>query len=116
MSIPPDEALRCLSEGNSRFRADPYIETGALEGHAPRKLHNEEESVAYLVSPEDLMRFFDLELSEAERRMVARQVSASKYLQDELAFLEFVRSHFQDIRSQSAPSDGLTWEVIRGRL
>ena len=41
MSIPPDEALRCLSEGNSRFRADPYIETGALEGHAPRKLHNE---------------------------------------------------------------------------
>lgn len=34
MSIPPDAALRLLREGNRRFRADPYIETGALEGHA----------------------------------------------------------------------------------
>ncbi len=34
MSIPPDLALRRLREGNGRFRADPFIETGALEGHA----------------------------------------------------------------------------------
>ena len=72
--------------------------------------------MAYLVSPEDLMRFFDLELSEAERRMVARQVSASKYLQDELAFLELVRSGLQDLRVQSRPSEGSTWDLIRGRL
>ncbi len=33
MSIPPDAALRRLREGNRRFRADPFIETGSLEGY-----------------------------------------------------------------------------------
>ena len=67
------------------------------------------------VSPENLMRFFDSELSESERRTVARQVSLSKRLQDELAFLESVRSGFQDLRFLE-PSDGATWDLIRGRL
>lgn len=34
MSIPPNTALRRLREGNRRFRADPYNQTGALEGDA----------------------------------------------------------------------------------
>ena len=69
-----------------------------------------------VVSPENLMRFFDLELSESERRAVARQVSMSKRLQDELAFLEFVRSGLQDLPFHSSPSEGSTWDLIRGRL
>ena len=44
------------------------------------------------VSTADLMRSFDSELSESERRTVARQVSLSKRLQDELVVLETVRS------------------------
>jgi len=69
-----------------------------------------------VVSPENLMRFFDSELSESERRTVAQQVSMSKRLQDELAFLELVRSGLQDLRVQSRPSEGSTWDLIRGRL
>lgn len=34
MSSSPDVALRRLREGNRRFTADPFMETGALEGHA----------------------------------------------------------------------------------
>ena len=68
------------------------------------------------VSPEDLMRFFDSEFSESEWRTVAREVSLSKRLQDELVFLESVRSGFQDLRLRLRPSDGSSWDPTRGRL
>ena len=68
------------------------------------------------VSPEDLMRFFDSELSESERRTVARQVSQSKRLQAELVFLESVRSRFLDLRLRLTPPDDSSWDPIRGRL
>ena len=58
------------------------------------------------VSIENLMRFFDCDLSESERRTVARKVSRSKRLQDELVFLESVRSGFQDLRLRLKTSDG----------
>ncbi len=68
------------------------------------------------VSPEDLMRFFDSELSESELRTVARKVSLSKHLRDELVFLESVRSGFQDLRLRLKSSDGSRWGPTRRRL
>jgi hypothetical protein len=59
---------------------------------APRGGH-EEASVSHEVSIQDLMRFFDCELSESERWTVGRQVTPSQRLKDKMIFWEAVLSN-----------------------
>ena len=60
--------------------------------------------MSHEVSIEHLMRFFDCDLSESERWTVARRVTLSERLHDQLIFLEAVRSGFQDPHFPLSPS------------
>ena len=72
--------------------------------------------MSHEVSIEHLMRFFDCDLSESERWTVARRVTLSERLHDQLIFLEALRSSFQDPDSPLSPPDGSSGAPTRGPL
>lgn len=72
--------------------------------------------MSHQVSMEDLMRFFDCDLSESERWTVARRVTLSERLHDQLIFWEAVGGGLQDLRLPLRPSDGSGGASTRGPL
>jgi anti-sigma factor RsiW len=68
------------------------------------------------VSPEDLMRFFDGEVSEEERERIYRSITTCGGLQEEMDFFETLRSELRTLLPNLERSQASIWQLVRDRL
>ena len=68
------------------------------------------------ISPDDLMRFLDGELSPEERDRVAEQLEKSTELQRELAIFKGLKADIQDLHFHPATRRVSVWDQVNARL
>ncbi len=90
MSVPPDTALRRLREGNRRFRADPYMESGALDGVARfEDLSSGQEPFAAVLACSDSRVPVEVVFGQGPGRLFVVRVAGNVVTPTQLGSLEF---------------------------
>ena len=89
MSIAPDAALRHLREGNRRFRADPYLGTGALEVARRAEYSRKQQPLAAVLGCSDSRVPVEMVFGQGPGQLFVIRVAGHVVAPTQLGSLEF---------------------------